>query len=196
MLPKPRRRWVRRGSTSARTREASRSRETVPPAGRGGGRRELVAGGTEGCRRVGGCLGKGGCGWCGQVTTGDLERNGQGQRVEGVVGSEGRWGGDSRSKVGEGARGSWRGEPRLPARPPARRTWEDLRSQSLLVCTRRSKRGPSVPVMALRLAEALFVLRADLYLNCSLRWRGGLGSKVEGWGPSRAGPELSGPEPR
>lgn len=61
------------------------------------------------------------------------------------------------------------------------------------------KPGPSVPVMALRLgAQALFVLRTDLYLNCSLRCRGGWegGPRWRGGGRPRAGLELTGPEPR
>lgn len=61
------------------------------------------------------------------------------------------------------------------------------------------KPGPSVPVMALRLAaQALFVLRTDLYLNCSLRCRGGWEgvTRWRGGGRPRAGLELTGTEPR
>lgn len=61
------------------------------------------------------------------------------------------------------------------------------------------KPGPSVPVMALRLAaQALFVLRTDLYLNCSLRCRGGWEgvTRWRGGGRPRAGLKLTGTEPR
>lgn len=61
------------------------------------------------------------------------------------------------------------------------------------------KPGPSVPVMALRLAaQALFVPRTDLYLNCSLRCRGGWEgvTRWRGGGRPRAGLKLTGTEPR
>lgn len=95
------------------------------------------------------------------------------------------------ARVDSRGTGCWKGARSLCS------SWSCPEQGSLRVCTR--KPGPLVPVMALRLAaQALFVLRTDLYLNCSLRCRGGWEgvTRWRGGGRPRAGLELTGLEPR
>lgn len=140
-----------------------------------------LGGGVPGRERA--PVARGGCGWRRQEAAGqcrDLELSG--------------------AECGRGAKegvGSWR-----------ELEWKGMEESRWLLGLSRArlcesalvrKPGPSVPVMALRLAaQTLFVLRTDLYLNCSLRCRGGWKgvTRWRGGGRPRAGLELTGTEPR
>lgn len=114
-------------------------------------------------------MGLAGRGWVQGELTGGRQRGPE-------KGSAGLWGQEeAREGLWDsgGANGSqecWRGAP-APLPMHSGRFTEPV--SACLHSPKENLDSHSVPVMALRLAEVLFVSRTDLYLNCSLRWRGG-----------------------